>query len=1087
MSSSSATIDRLPQLQNLIKRDPDAYVDEFRLQHAAFQAELALLRAHPNADSESFRQLAMFVAHVCTCYKAETAEFPGQLMSLLADHAPALDGDVRRTVAQALMLLRNRAVLAPLPLLKVFFGLFRVQDKYLRELIFSHIVNDIKNINNGTAKGLELGAGTLALGGAPAAGAGAAAPSAPSSGSAGAGGMGGTINRAIQGFLYTMLGDDSPAAAKRSLDVIVELYRRRVWTDARTVNVIATALLSPRPKLMVTALKFFLGMTDKPEEEGSDDDDDSSDGEGGTVARHNNSRTQQVDKKKVEAAKGEIQHVKKTRKRLRAMAKHLATMRKTKASKRSDGQPLFPAIQLLHDPQGLAEKLFAAVRKGDQRFEVRLLALNLLTRLVGQHRLLVLPLYSYLQRYLSAHQQHVTQLLAYLCQACHDLVPPDELAPVVRAIAHAFISDGCAPEVVQVGLNSLREVFLRCPGVLTEEGMGDLVSDLVLYRKAKNKGVVAGARAILNLVREWYPALLRKRDRGVDVATDADRAAARPTAYGAVRVATGVEGADLLALALARKAQRKRRGGEDWEDDDDDDEEDDEDDELAGMNDDEDDAGVGEAEIAAVEDADEWARVRRAKERALVRKGLKTATSPATLAAVAAATAASNKVHASAAGVSSTAPRRLTKKVLDSIIMGGTGDGKKDAADLVDFLLADEEGGDDDEKEEGEEADACGDDYGHDHRHGEEEEDDEDDEEDDEEEDEEEDDEEDDDDDDDDDEEEDEEEDEGEDEAPAKPAAGRKRGRREAEEDDDEAEESASASHHHHHHHGAHKASSVSGHSLSTAFASERAALVASVAPLLAAGAGGKKRSAALSAAAAAASSSSAPTPFPLEATRILTPKDFARIKAIQAKLAERGMAGATAKDILRRLQERAGGGSSVGLGTVLSGAGGSSTGAGSRREPEAKRRRRGGRGLGVVDDDGNVVSESEEEGGLGGGSGDEDQLAVPGASYAPAIVSMDHTALESYETAAKRKQAERLVDVLQTKAKGRKWEGTTPGGGLTNKEKDRKKNYLMLRKSRPVQGKLRADLKAQDRAIKKHLKTNSTTNWKSKARRRRT
>ena len=34
-------------------------------------------------------------------------------------------------------------------------------------------------------------------------------------------------------------------------------------------------------------------------------------------------------------------------------------------------------------------------------------------------------------------------------QACHDLVPPDELAPIVRAIANNFVSDRCGAEVIQ--------------------------------------------------------------------------------------------------------------------------------------------------------------------------------------------------------------------------------------------------------------------------------------------------------------------------------------------------------------------------------------------------------------------------------------------------------------------------------------------------------------------------------------------------------------------------------------------------------------------------------------------------------------
>jgi protein SDA1 len=249
--------------------------------------------------------------------------------------------------------------------------------------------------------------------------------------------------------------------------------------------------------------------------------------------------------------------------------------------------------------------------------------LNFVTRLVGQHRLILLQLYSFLQRYLQAHQTNVTQILAYLIQACHELVPPDELAPVVKNIARAFISDGCPPEQIQVGLNSLREIFLRQPVVLEEEGMADLISDLVLYKKAKNKGVVAGARAILNLIREWYPSLLKRRDWGKDVSMDSDKATSRPTAYGSVKAATGVDGADLLALALARKAMVMRnrassKQAEDEEEEEDDDEEEEEGEEGNGSR-------LGgasvisrtsiEADILKIQDDDEWVRAKTRKER----------------------------------------------------------------------------------------------------------------------------------------------------------------------------------------------------------------------------------------------------------------------------------------------------------------------------------------------------------------------------------------------------------------------------------------------------------------------------------------
>jgi hypothetical protein len=50
--------------------------------------------------------------------------------------------------------------------------------------------------------------------------------------------------------MFTMLEDRSETAARKSLDVIVELYRRRIWQDARTVNVMATACLNDKARAL---------------------------------------------------------------------------------------------------------------------------------------------------------------------------------------------------------------------------------------------------------------------------------------------------------------------------------------------------------------------------------------------------------------------------------------------------------------------------------------------------------------------------------------------------------------------------------------------------------------------------------------------------------------------------------------------------------------------------------------------------------------------------------------------------------------------------------------------------------------------
>jgi len=980
-------IDRLSALQNLIKRDPSAYRDEYKTQMVSFNAELDIHRltlssssdmSSPGMNSSAsqqpgdrLRELVVFLAHVYSCYKdsdPDMALFPQQLMDFLDSHSQTLSNEVRRNIVQALTLLRNRGALEPAPLCRVLFALWPVKDKYLRELIVQHAVSDVIHLRR-TRKD------------------------------------GGSAERAIQAQLYGLLTHESPVTAKKSLEVLIELHKRRVWTDSRAVNVIASALLNPRPKIFVAALKFFLGAGSG---DGGDDEDSDSEDENA-----NNPKDAQLDGKKVLEVKDENRNAKKTRKRVKATAKHLSAL-KTMAKKKalankpggSDGltaQAMFPAIQLINDPQGLAEKLFNRLRKtgGEHKFDVRLLMLNFVTRLVGQHRLILLQLYSFLQRYLQAHQTNVTQILAYLIQACHELVPPDELAPVVKNIARAFISDGCPPEQIQVGLNSLREIFLRQPVVLEEEGMADLISDLVLYKKAKNKGVVAGARAILNLVREWYPSLLRRRDWGKDVSMDADKATSRPTAYGSVKAATGIDGADLLALALARKAMvmRNRTAAQDNNDEDEEEEDDEEDNEGRGSR-------LGrasrasavsrtsiEADILKIEDDDEWVRSKTRRERELLLK--------------------------------------TTKKVKTASMMGPLSRGKptikaktdEEADDFVDFVLADdmdagdmgggeEEEGEDDEGEEEEE---------------EEEDDDEEEEDDDE---------------DDDEEEEDEEDD----------------------EDDEEEEEEETAPLRQR----LPMSSASVGSRSTSALASEKAALVSHASF-------GK-----------------------LEATRILTPKDFARIKALQAKFGEKGLASASAKKIVSMLQGQMQEDDDDNDDDESDDPGEDRRMAHQKR----KKRRRGGRNLGEAEEegaDGAVTGGGDGQNDADDGNGgkrrkandnddeNEHQLTMPGAFFTPAVVSMHASALESIEVGAKRKQAERLLDVLKAKKEGgKKFEGKKPDAGLTNREKERKKNFMMKSKSHSVQSKLRASLKAQYKAVKGRLEHKSQGRL-TKMRRRRT
>ena len=169
----------------------------------------------------------------------------------------------------------------------------------------------------------------------------------------------------------------------------------------------------------------------------------------------------------------------------------------------------------MNDPQELAEHLLSRLRLATQKntfnFELRLEMMNLISRLIGVHKLLVLNFYDFLLSYIKPHQKNVTQILAYLAQASHDMVPPDSLEAVIRAVADNFVWSNCASEVVTAGLNALREICVRSPLAMPEELLKSLIDD---YKNHRDKGPMQAARALLGLFREFNPEILKKKDRG---------------------------------------------------------------------------------------------------------------------------------------------------------------------------------------------------------------------------------------------------------------------------------------------------------------------------------------------------------------------------------------------------------------------------------------------------------------------------------------------------------------------------------------------------------------------------------------------
>mmetsp|Transcript_30900 Transcript_30900/g.49583 ORF Transcript_30900/g.49583 Transcript_30900/m.49583 type:complete len:758 (+) Transcript_30900:333-2606(+) len=524
----------LPVLQNKIKRTPTSYVAEFRQQLRSFDAQLSIFELSPPKDSKEFGRLVTFLSHVAHLYPKDSSHFAESVLHLLDKSYEAMDGDLRKTLFQALVLLRNRGELDGITLLTLCFNLFRCKDKTLRELLYSYIITDIRNVNK-KATNMKL-------------------------------------NKSIQNVVFGMLEDPSSIAAKKSLHVMVDLYKRRVWVDARTVNVIGDACLSKQPKNVAIALQFFLGIDEKIDALEDEEEDE-------TLEESLEASTGKKRSQLERAAKASARNFsKKTRARKRRQEKDEKALKKFRQTKQnSEGKrhsaPRYPAIELLNDPQGFSEKLFKKLRSSNEHFEVRLMMMNLISRVIGHHKLLVLPFYSFLQKYLQPHQRHVTNILAYLIQSSHDLVPAEDLEPIMKHIANNFVSDRSGPEVMAVGLNSVRELVTKVPLLTNGEGMDDLIQDLVQYKKYKrDKSVVIAARSLLNLLREINPAALARRDRG-----KFHNATEKLLEYGQTKVAEGVDGAELLQYL---EEEAKVLGGDDEDEEEDEGSEEEDNDEM---------------------------------------------------------------------------------------------------------------------------------------------------------------------------------------------------------------------------------------------------------------------------------------------------------------------------------------------------------------------------------------------------------------------------------------------------------------------------------------------------------------------------
>ncbi|KAK2863698.1 hypothetical protein FQN49_004082 [Arthroderma sp. PD_2] len=500
----------LTNLQYKIRRDPKSYVEDFRSQHLQYENHREIFMSAPSAATDtgilSLIDLIDFVAHIAECYPEITKDFPKELIEILSLHHAVLSPDLREKIVGSLVLLKRKEIIDSSTYVygsmrvKCLFIFVSTPSKTLRAFLFQKIVSDLRSANAKTTNH--------------------------------------KLNRTIQTVLFNLVTSDRTSAkALWSVKITRELWKRQIWTESKAVEIMKEAALANNEKVIIGGVRFFLGGDKEREEledESSDDD--------------------VVDVSKV---KHQATINKGSKKRAKAIEKAKAIVKK-KEKKKNQPHPLnFSALHLLHDPQGFAENLFQKHlqnTKAKLNLEQKLLVLQLVSRLVGLHKLTIIQLYSYFLKYLTPKQPSVTSFLASLAQSCHSLVPPDTLEPLIQKIANEFVSEGSAAEVASAGLNAIREVCVRQPLAMNDT----LLQDLVMYKKSKDKGVMMAAKGLLSLYREVGAEKLKRRDRGKDAAMGLKIGERKSQRYGEEEVGE-IEGLELLEKWKEEERRKARR------------------------------------------------------------------------------------------------------------------------------------------------------------------------------------------------------------------------------------------------------------------------------------------------------------------------------------------------------------------------------------------------------------------------------------------------------------------------------------------------------------------------------------------------
>ena len=371
---STALGQRLQNLQYVMKKDPEGYVPEVQGHLENWRVSLRAWERAPELVHQELGELGVFLCGSMNHFPSLLGGFGGQVLSLLERNSTNMHSELRMTMTRAIAIANSRKSISVNDMCSTFFQMFHFADKRLRNYLYTSCLSAIKRMN---ARTVHL-----------------------------------DRNRALQGQLAGFLHGSDTRSGRAAILLMVELYRRGMWADAHMVNLIAAACFSRQSAVRLAALHFFLGVDDDIVHDEDEEADD--------FGINSKASSESGLKARIKIQQIKTSHNKRKKKQLRLAfgaqqkedRKRRMGLEPTKKEKRKQkGGTGFSVLEHLHDPQAFAERMLASMKRWGTslKFEQKLLMIELISRIMAEHSVMLLDFYDWMLRYLTPHQEELVR------------------------------------------------------------------------------------------------------------------------------------------------------------------------------------------------------------------------------------------------------------------------------------------------------------------------------------------------------------------------------------------------------------------------------------------------------------------------------------------------------------------------------------------------------------------------------------------------------------------------------------------------------------------------------------------------------